>query len=349
MKRKNKNLIKDIGLFLLTFGVVGGLTTAIATIDLEKDNSNSQSNSLVDKIERNYHFTLVGSFNEWNLEDNTYLLDKEDENIYSIELTTKEENTEFKIVHNNSWAMQYATVNVKNGIDLIDVDKENITLLDISSYYIQVNSLLHEVNIVKLDTSLMDVHLSPFTSTWGENGSVECLASNVIKEDKYYKASISKENQTSAYLISKYYYGKGQFDIWANCNIFDYGTFAFWLTGVENDLDNSYQEITIELLKENQMICSTGSNVNNYTQNKLEVDFDFNDWHKYSINVLEDKVEFKVDDVVILTVTENIPTCEYFKVNIGLLYPKTGWTGNIDETEYNICDVKFTNLSGTSI
>jgi len=300
-------------------------------------------------FENVHTYSLFGSFNEWNAEDDSYLLNKVSTNVYSFELTAENANTEFKIAYDFSSTYSYGKENVKIGQDLINLENEdgNIELLTAGNYYIELNDA--EISIVKYDVSTLAAHLKPITDTWGENSSVECKEENVVLGSNYYSASINVDNQYSSCLLSQFYYGKGQFNIWANVNIYDYGTFAFWLTGVEDDVDNPFQEATFELFKQNQINCASGSNSQNYTSHNLTADFDFNEWHKYSINIDDEKIEFKVDDVVIYTITENIPTCEYFKVNVGLLYPKTGWTGFIEDTKYNICDMKITNFSGSSI
>lgn len=207
-------------------------------------------------------------------------------------------------------------------------------------------SFHHVIN----DISVLNTHFEAITDTWGNNSSVVCESSQIYKAENFYSCLLNVDNFNSGCLLSKYYYNRGRFDIYAQCRIIDFGCFAFWLTGVENDENNPNHELTMELYKVNQLSFSSSSNTENYTSQFTTSDIDFTKWHKFSIDFTNANVaNFLIDDQIIYTITENLPTCEYFRVNIGLLYPKTGWTGKIENSLVGSCSMRITNFDGTSL
>lgn len=171
------------------------------------------------------------------------------------------------------------------------------------------------------------------TDSWGgdENGtSVNCSADNVVINDEAVELTIDKDNETSACLDSKFTMFDGSFKIMFKTNLSDYGTFAFWLTGVESE-ENTKDEITVELCSDNKVIFGHAVG-DDYTSTDEKIDINYADgyWHSLEINYNHATPEatIKMDDRLIYTFEGTLPSVEYVKPHIGLLYPTNPtWSG----------------------
>ena len=129
MSTKVKNVFLGFAIGFLSVGLLAGVGSFINSdnglFDHFSNYVDQKENESSEDVVNDYKLTLVGSMNEWNEKDNTYLLSKESENIYSIEYTSIDDNAEFKIINNNSYDVQFSTKNVVKGTELIDTTKEN--------------------------------------------------------------------------------------------------------------------------------------------------------------------------------------------------------------------------------
>lgn len=172
------------------------------------------------------------------------------------------------------------------------------------------------------------------TDSWGgtaDNLSVKCSDKNVnLTMDTYTELMIDTNNETSGCLDSKFTMFDGTFKVMFKTNLSEYGTFAFWLTGVESE-ENATDEITVELCKDNEIVFGSaiGSEYKSVTK-KVDSNYADEYWHSLEINYNheETKANVKLDNKIIYTFTENIPNVEYVKPHIGLLYPTNPtWSG----------------------
>lgn len=170
------------------------------------------------------------------------------------------------------------------------------------------------------------------TDTWGgSNGSsVICKANCVSQNDDYTELSLN--DGFSGCLDSKFDMFDGRFKIDFKTNLKSYGTFAFWLTGVSSG-ENTTDEITVELLANNKAYFgSTGTDKKYNVEIKtLSINYADEKWHTLEIyyNHSNPSAYVKLDNITIYEFdSAKIPTVEYVKPHIGLLYPQNPtWTG----------------------
>ena len=343
--KKNKGIVGGIVAVMATFLVVGGLGGLLHSLNKKDVSSNSTlqtSTSLTsnktDLSTSNSTSIVNQEFSEFPFVENEILMSSD---FKGIEAETKFEadkySSNYELSYYNPLTNETAQTPLSNGTWEMHIKVKDKTYKRAFQYVIS-------------DVANLNDHFEAINDAWGNNSSVVCEASKIVKNGNTYSSSITLENSKSACLLSKYYYSAGKFDIYAKCNIFDYGCFAFWLTGIENEANNPNYELTMELFKTNQIAFSSSSTAENYKSNTITSNIDFTKWHKYSIDFTNmNQANFLIDDQVIYSISENLPTCEYYRVNIGLLYPQTGWTGKIENTQYGRCSMNISNFSGTTL
>ncbi len=202
-----------------------------------------------------------------------------------------------------------------------------------STFY-KAGSFKKEFNYVSTSTEKVKGFFDIGTDSWGgdENGtSVNCSADNVVIGDEAVELTIDKDNETSACLDSKWSMFDGRFKIMFKTDLSDYGAFAFWLTGVQNE-QNTKDEITVELCG-NQQVFYGHAVGDDYSSTNEKIDINYADgyWHSLEINYnhATPEASIKLDDQVIYTFESSVITnVEYVKPHIGLLYPTSPtWAG----------------------
>lgn len=198
----------------------------------------------------------------------------------------------------------------------------------------KAGSFKKEFNYVSTSTEKVKGFFDVGTDSWGgdESGtSVNCSADNVVINDEAVELTIDKDNETSACLDSKFTMFDGRFKIMFKTDLSDYGTFAFWLTGVQNE-QNTKDEITVELCG-NQQVFYGRAVGDDYSSTNEKIDINYADgyWHSLEINYNHSipEASIKLDDQVIYTFESSVITnVEYVKPHIGLLYPTNPtWAG----------------------
>ena len=202
-----------------------------------------------------------------------------------------------------------------------------------STFY-KAGSFKKEFNYVSTSTEKVKGFFDVGTDSWGgdENGtSVNCSADNVVIGDEAVELTIDKDNETSACLDSKWSMFDGRFKIMFKTDLSDYGTFAFWLTGIENE-QNTKDELTVELCG-NQQVFYGHAVGDDYSSANERININYADgyWHSLEINYnhATPEANVKLDDQVIFTFESSVITnVEYVKPHVGLLYPTNPtWAG----------------------
>lgn len=202
-----------------------------------------------------------------------------------------------------------------------------------STFY-KAGSFKKVFNYVSTSTEKVKGFFDVGTDSWDgdENGtSVNCSADNVVIGDEAVELTIDKDNDTSACLDSKFKMFDGRFKIMFKTDLSDYGAFAFWLTGVQNE-KNTKDEITVELCGNQQVFYgrAVGDDYSS-TNEKININYADGYWHSLEINYnhATPEASIKLDDQVIYTFESSvIPNVEYVKPHIGLLYPTNPtWAG----------------------
>ena len=117
-----------------------------------EDNTTSEDeNTSTDDVEfvSQYHFTIVGSMNEWDVANNDYLFTTTDDITFVINMNLSS-GDEWKIVNENAWEWTYNTNNVlddgsRNFIDTSSTD--NIKMTTSGNYDITLNIENHSINL----------------------------------------------------------------------------------------------------------------------------------------------------------------------------------------------------------
>lgn len=163
----------------------------------------------------------------------------------------------------------------------------------------------------------------------------ESTIGEVVQKNGYsYLEDVIQPTQTTSfYRLSKYEFDASRkFTIYASNNIVNYGAFAFWLS----DADSSTgKEITMEVMK-NESIFATATSADSYVENRVKNESDYCDGfiHRYDIQLFTDKVEFSIDQKVVYTIKDNVPSMELCKVQFGLMYPQNpAWSGKGTEID----------------
>ena len=198
----------------------------------------------------------------------------------------------------------------------------------------KAGSFTKEFNYVSTSTEKVKGFFDVGTDSWGgddKGTSVNCSADNVVIGDEAIELTIDKESETSACLDSKFSMFDGRFKILFKTDLSDYGAFAFWLTGVQNE-QNTKDEITVELCSNQQVFFghAVGDDYSS-TNEKININYADGYWHSLEINYnhATPEASIKLDDQVIYTFESSvIPNVEYVKPHIGLLYPTNPtWAG----------------------
>ncbi len=196
--------------------------------------------------------------------------------------------------------------------------------------------------------------------SWGGDStgtSVKCSDKNIVFSqtadglEASYKLSIDTTNDTSACLDSNFTMFDGTFKILFKTDLSDYGTFAFWLTGVESE-QNTKDEITIELTKD-KAIFGAAKGETYITHDKvLDIDYADNYWHSLEIFYNHETPEAKITmdgQLIHEFATEELPNVAYVMPHIGLLYPTNPtWTGikNEKQVTANVANYEVYKVNG---
>lgn len=196
--------------------------------------------------------------------------------------------------------------------------------------------------------------------SWGGDTtgtSVNCSDKNIAVSqtadglEASYKLTIDTDNDTSACLDSEYTMFDGTFKILFKTNLEDYGTFAFWLTGVESG-ENTKDEITIELTKD-KAIFGAAKGETYITHDKvLDINYTDNYWHSLEIFYNHETPEAKITmdgKVVHEFAADELPNVAYVMPHIGLLYPiNPKWTGEKTEKQVtaNVANYEVYKVNG---
>lgn len=196
--------------------------------------------------------------------------------------------------------------------------------------------------------------------SWGGDStgtSVNCSDKNIVFSqtadglEASYKLTIDTDNDTSACLDSNYTMFDGTFKILFKTDLSDYGTFAFWLTGVESE-QNTKDEITVELTK-NKMIFGSAKGDPYITHDK-SIDIEYADGYWHSLEIFYDhttpEAKITMDGKVIHEfAADELPNVEYVMPHIGLLYPTNPtWTGVKTEKQVtaNVANYEVYKVNG---
>ena len=317
-----KNTITNIMLSVLCVAALGGLSsTIIKNVNNSPSTSNDTSISVDNKIDPYVEFyeseTLYGDDYERIIKnipsdvDYTITYDCEEENLFNQDKPTKQGN----------WT---ATVNIEEN------DK----------YHGGIYRKTFNYNL--LGFIAIDRFFDISTDSWGgdSNGtSVNCSKSNVTVDPNgltsKYELTIDITSDTSACLDSKYEMFDGSFKVLFKTDLSDYGTFAFWLTGVESG-SNTKDEVTFELLPDNKAVFGSAKGDDYKSVNKtLDKNYADGYWHELILNYNHETPEASVEidgETIYTFESENLPNVAYVKPHLGLLYPTNPkWTGEKTE------------------
>ena len=199
----------------------------------------------------------------------------------------------------------------------------------------KAGSFKKEFNYVSTSSDKIKGYFDISSDSWGgtkeTETSVNCSSDNVVIKDDFVELTIDNENDTSACLDSKYIEFDGSFKFLFKTDLSDYGTFAFWLTGVEDGKDTK-DELTVELCSKQQVFYGYGVG-DDYASANERININYADgyWHslEFNYNHATPEANVKLDDQVIFTFESSVITnSEYVKPHIGLLYPTNPtWTG----------------------
>ena len=137
---------------------------------------------------------------------------------------------------------------------------------------------------------------------------------------------IDSLNRVGGAIESKDYYYEGSFEFVGKTNCTSGATMAFW-TFYYADNGNVNNEIDFELFGDDNIIYSAWTSETDSTNLHRKTDFTIhdNEYHTYRFDwYAGEKVEFYIDNKLVATITENVPT-EPMKVWIGAWCPT--WSG----------------------
>ena len=231
-------------------------------------------------------------------------------------------------------------------------------------YSIEVNikeSKLYKAGTFKKDFKYINTssekvagYFHASADSWGGDASgtsVNCNVENVKTVASEVKLNINLLDDSSACLDSEFTMFDGTFQILFKTNLSDYGTFAFWLTGVSGE-ENTKDEVTIELTKD-KAIFGSAKGDDYVTHDKvLDIDYANGYWHSLEIyyNHATPEAIVTMDGQVIHTfATEELPNIEYVKPHVGLLYPTNPkWTGEKTNKQVtaSVANYKVFKVSG---
>lgn len=115
-----------------------------------EDSSEEEVSSSENEFVSAFHFTLVGSMNEWDIANDDYLFTTTDDITFylNVDLAVGDE---FKIANDNAWDWQYNINNVvessKQYVDTSSTD--NIKMITEGNYDIELNITDHVITLVK--------------------------------------------------------------------------------------------------------------------------------------------------------------------------------------------------------
>lgn len=354
MKIKKKSKMKNAMISLLSLGAVVLTIGAVSSIVKKDDNTTSVSTSTTTK--RTIRNILTINSNEEILFEKLY-----NEILSLNELQGKYDGLTYGI-YKNGEQVDPKTFNETDNYTLKVEIPEN------DSYYAFSQEV--DFRLLKLSRSSIKTHMTAIDDQWGSEGSVIVKPSTVFGVNYPVKdTSYAFVNETESFLIknagkdktaavggcyysNKYFYdSKSVFSIWAKTDINPdgFGMFGFWLTGFEETEsgemeNNSYKELVFELDHNNEVRCCSGTDPDNYLVKKVEKTFDFDKWHKYSIDYRGETAKFYVDNTLVCEITENLPDFKYVRLNVGLLYPTQMWGASGETSQLQSQHAYFSSL-----
>lgn len=146
------------------------LINEINNLKIEVNNLKAELNSLKDDVEESklHHFALVGSMNSWDVSDTTYLMDTEDNVVFTYTLDNPNGDVlEFKLADNCSWTWEYGSQAViTKDTDYLKLDGENIIINKPGKYDLTLNVKTHELDITQTEIYKLDINIDlPDTMT----------------------------------------------------------------------------------------------------------------------------------------------------------------------------------------
>lgn len=221
---------------------------------------------------------------------------------------------------------------------------------DDGNYSVQVNinkNKLYNSGVFKKEFSYVNTSSDKVNSyfhagsdSWGGDEkatSVNCNVNNITSLSSHVDMTINLSDKSSACLDSSWTMFDGTFKILFKTNLSDYGTFAFWLTGFENE-QNTKDEVTFELLSNNKAVFGSAKG-DDYKSFDKTLDKNYADgyWHalEFIYNHEIPEASVKIDGETIYSFeSDNLPNVTYVTPHIGLLYPTNPkWTGEMTDKQ----------------
>lgn len=116
----------------------------------ESEEVSSEESSSENVFVSAFHFTLVGSMNEWDITNDDYLFTTTDDVVFNLNVDLAV-GDEFKIANDNAWDWQYNINNVvessKQYVDTSSTD--NIKMIAEGNYDIELNIVNHIITLAK--------------------------------------------------------------------------------------------------------------------------------------------------------------------------------------------------------
>ena len=147
-------------------------------------------------------------------------------------------------------------------------------------------------------------------------------------------------NRVGGAVESNDFYNEGSFEFIASTNAISGVAMAFW-TFYYEDNGNVNHEIDFELYGDNNIIYSSyiSETSSTHIYDTLDYIIHNNEFHTYRFDWYNgEKVEYYIDNILVATITENIPT-KPMKVWIGAWCPS--WAGEPMEGDFTMTVKSF--------
>lgn len=194
---------------------------------------------------------------------------------------------------------------------------------------------------------LIKKSFTAITRVWGTDGNGGVNASNIsYTSEGYVKVAIDGATRVGGAIKSNELYDQGSFEFVASTTAKSGVATAFW-TFFYADNGNVNHEIDIEAFNTNDVIYSSYTSESDSTHVNAKLDFDLsaNTVHKYRFDWYRgEKVEYYIDDILVATITENIPT-KPMEVWIGAWCPSWAGEQTNDKSEMTIYSFNYRSFN----